>query len=80
VAEIGSNWEGDVEKAWKIIKECYEAGADAVKFQMWRSEDLYDYKFKKYELTFHKAIQIKSYCDEIRVRPPRLLVRLLLRI
>ena len=41
VAEIGSNWEGDTKKAKKIIKECKKAGADAVKFQMWRAVDLY---------------------------------------
>ena len=35
VAEIGSNWEGSISKAEKIIQECKNAGADAVKFQMW---------------------------------------------
>ena len=41
VAEIGSNWEGNFSKAKKIIRECKKAGADAVKFQMWRATDLY---------------------------------------
>ena len=41
VAEIGSNWEGSITKAKKLILECKKAGADAVKFQMWRAEDLY---------------------------------------
>ena len=40
VAEIGSNWEGSFSKAKKIIHECKIAGADAVKFQMWRATDL----------------------------------------
>ena len=40
IAEIGSNWEGSVQKAEKIIRECKNAGADAVKFQMWRANDL----------------------------------------
>ncbi|SVD82531.1 uncharacterized protein METZ01_LOCUS435385, partial [marine metagenome] len=31
VAEIGSNWEGSVTKAKKIIRECKKAGANAVK-------------------------------------------------
>jgi len=65
VAEIGSNWEGDVKKAYQLIKECKEAGADAVKFQMWRAKDLYDWKYKKYELTFPKMVKIKQYADEI---------------
>ena len=40
VAEIGSNWEGNYTKAKKIIQECKKAGADAVKFQMWRAHEL----------------------------------------
>ena len=58
VAEIASNWEGNVTKAKKLIKECKKAGADAVKFQAWRAIDLYDEKhpnwkeIKKSELTF----------------------------
>ena len=40
IAEIGSNWEGNLTTARKIIRECKEAGADGVKFQMWRASDL----------------------------------------
>ena len=36
IAEIGSNWEGDLEKAKKLISKSKKAGADLVKFQMWR--------------------------------------------
>ena len=70
VAEIGSNWEGSVSKAKQIIKECKDAGADAVKFQMWRAKDLYSNShpqwnvIKKSELTFEKAAQIKKISDE----------------
>ena len=73
VAEIGSNWEGSFSKAKKIIKECKNAGADAVKFQMWRAEDLYDSKhpnwneIKKSELTFSMAKKIKKFSDEINI-------------
>ena len=42
VAEVASNWEGSIPKAKKLIKECKNAGADAVKFQMWRALDLYE--------------------------------------
>ena len=69
VAEIGSNWEGSVSKAKQIIKECKDAGADAVKFQMWRANDLYSTThpqwnvIKKSELTFEKAAQIKKISD-----------------
>ena len=70
VAEIASNWEGNVTKAKKLIKECKKAGADAVKFQAWRAIDLYDEKhpnwkeIKKSELTFKKAEKLKKYADE----------------
>ena len=70
VAEIGSNWEGDTRKVKKIIRECKNAGADAVKFQMWRAHDLYSHKhpqwkiIRKSELTSKKVEIIKKYADE----------------
>jgi len=70
VAEIGSNWGGDTKRAKKIIKECKKAGADAVKFQMWRAVDLYKKSHPnwkeiiKSELTFEKAKQIKKIADK----------------
>ena len=70
VAEIGSNWEGDTRKVKKIIRECKNAGADAVKFQMWRARDLYSQKhpqwkiIRKSELTSKKVERIKKYADE----------------
>ena len=73
VAEIGSNWEGNTIKAKKIIRECKKAGADAVKFQMWRADDLYDTKhpswkvIKKSELTFNQASMLKKFADKIKI-------------
>ncbi len=73
VAEIGSNWEGSIKKAEKIIRECREAGADAVKFQMWRATDLYMPKhpfwdfIKKSELDFEKAKKIKKIADKNKI-------------
>jgi len=67
VAEIGSNWIGSVDRAKELIKKCKEAGANAVKFQMWRADDLYDGKYKEYELTFEKAKKIKGYCDSLGI-------------
>jgi len=69
VAEIGSNWEGDIKKAKKIIRECKNAGADAVKFQMWCASDLYSKKhpqwntIRKSEVTSEKAEKMKKYAD-----------------
>ena len=65
VAEIASNWEGDVQKAKKLVLESKKAGANAVKFQMWRSHDLYSKThpkwniIKKSELKFEQVKKIK---------------------
>lgn len=73
IAEIASNWEGDIRIAKKIIRKCKLAGADAVKFQMWRAEDLYSIKnplwkfIKKSEVTFDKARKIKKFCDQNKI-------------
>ena len=70
VAEIASNWEGSIAKAKKLIKECKKAGADAVKFQVWRAADLYNEKhpnwkeIKKSELTFEKIKLLKNFADK----------------
>jgi len=73
IAEIGSNWEGDLTKARKIITKCKKVGADAVKFQMWRANDLYTkhhplWNFiKKSEITFEKAKKLKYICDMVGI-------------
>ena len=73
VAEIASNWEGSISKAKKLILESKKAGANAVKFQMWRANDLYSKEntqwkiIKKSELTFKKAEKIKKYADSIGI-------------
>jgi len=73
VAEIASNWEGSFTKATKLIQESKNAGADAVKFQMWRAHDLYNNKhqnwkfIKKSEITFEKAKKLKKIADKIGI-------------
>ena len=73
IAEIGSNWEGSIAKAEKIIKACKKAGADAVKFQMWRAEDLYskdmpEWKnIKKSEIDFGIARKLKRISDKNQI-------------
>jgi N,N'-diacetyllegionaminate synthase len=72
IAEIGSNWEGDLSIGKKIIKECKKSGANAVKFQMWRAEDLYPShslfkKIKKTELSFKNAEKLKNFADNIGI-------------
>ncbi len=41
VAEIGINYDGEREKALKMIDAAVDAGCDAVKFQVFRSERMY---------------------------------------
>ena len=73
VAEIASNWEGSFSKATKLIQESKNAGVDAVKFQMWRANDLYNNKhpnwkfIKKSEITFDKAKQLKIIADKVGI-------------
>ena len=73
VAEIGSNWEGNLTKAKKLIRLTKNAGADAVKFQIWRAEDLYSTNhpkwknIKKSELNFKNVKTLKEYADEIGI-------------
>ena len=73
VAEIASNWEGSFVKATKLIQESKNAGANAVKFQMWRAHDLYsnkhpNWKFiKKSEITFEKARKLKKIANKIGI-------------
>ena len=72
IAEIGSNWEGNLSIGKKIIKECKNSDADAVKFQMWRAEDLYPShplfkKIKKTELSFQNAEKLKNFADSIGI-------------
>lgn len=70
IAEAGSNWEGSIITAKKIILECKNAGANAVKFQMWRASDLYSTNhpkwnvIKKSELNFDKAKTLKKFSDK----------------
>ena len=72
-AEIGSNWEGNYVKATKIIRECKKAGVDAVKFQMWKAEDLYNKshpnwdEIKRSELSFQMAKKLKKYSDKQKI-------------
>ena len=72
-AEIGSNWEGSYVKAKKIIRECKKADVDAVKFQMWKAEELYNKshpnwnEIKRSELSFQMAKKLKEFSDKQKI-------------
>ena len=53
IAEIASNWEGNLKIAKEIIKKSKEAGADAVKFQV-----------KNIEKSFSKELLDSTYVNE----------------
>src|SRR3972149_3457797 len=44
IAEIGSNHNGDMELAKKLIRSAKETGADCVKFQSWSKETIFSRK------------------------------------
>lgn len=64
IAEIGSNWDGDMELAKDTITACKKAGADAVKFQLWKTEIVYpnNPENKKWELSFDQCKELEHYC------------------
>ena len=79
IAEAGSNHNGNLEQAKKLIDIAVEAGADAVKFQIFQAENLYskyapEFSYLKGKNTYEliKSIEtprewikeLARYCDE----------------
>ena len=50
IAEIGSNFDQDFEKACKLIEEASDAGANAVKFQLFNADNLFPQKDGPYKI------------------------------
>ncbi len=73
IAEIGLNHNKDIELAKKIIEKAKESGADAVKFQVYQTEelikdDLEVFKlFKSLELNYEEIKILKDYSKEIGI-------------
>lgn len=61
IAEIGSNHNGDMELAKKLIREAKEAGADCVKFQSWSKDSIFSRK--KYEDNYFVADDYRDRVD-----------------
>ncbi len=72
VAEAGVAHDGDPKRAFELIDVAVRAGADAVKFQIYRTRDLIDHKrrpelylrFKKKELPFEAFEKLERYSLE----------------
>lgn len=61
IAELGSNHNGDMALAKKLIIEAKEAGADCVKFQSWSKDSIF--ARKKYEDNYFIADDYRSRTD-----------------
>ena len=73
IAEVGINHGGEIKKAFKLIDEAKEAGADAVKFQTYKTEKRVKKSspifniLKKSELKFDDFVKIKKYADRKKI-------------
>jgi len=73
IAEIASNWNGSEILGKKIIEKASKAGADYVKFQMWKATDLYEIthpnwnEIKKSEMKAKTARKFKKYSDSFEI-------------
>ena len=69
IAEIGSNWDGDIELAKDHIMACKEAGADAVKFQLWKTDIVYpnNPENKKWEMSFKQAKELYLFARQVGI-------------
>lgn len=61
IAELGSNHNGDMEIARRLILEAKEAGADCVKFQSWSKETIF--ARKKYDDNYFIADDYRDRSD-----------------
>tara|TARA_Y100000996_G_C22536315_1_gene648377 strand:+ start:398 stop:1402 length:1005 start_codon:yes stop_codon:yes gene_type:complete len=71
IAEAGLNHNGDIDLAKKMIDKSKYVGADAIKFQTYKSENFLSEKseyfdfFKNVELSFEEFREIKEYADNL---------------
>ena len=74
IAEIGINHNGSLPLAFKLINSAKRAGADAVKFQTYITEERAPKNspifniLKKCELSFEDFKKIKIYCDKKKIK------------
>ena len=71
IAEIGQNFNGDLESAFRMIIAAKENGADVAKFQLYNAKELftkegnpwYEYNCKT-ELSYNDVKKLKQVCDD----------------
>jgi len=70
IAEAGINHNGNFNTAKKLIQKAKNAGADAIKFQTFRADDLISSKspsfkiFKKMELDFQDFLELSDFAKK----------------
>ena len=73
IAEAGSNHNGDLNQAFRLIDIASTSGADAVKFQLFKAEDFLEkssknYKFlQKYEFKKEWLERLIKYCKKKKI-------------
>ena len=72
IAEIGSNHNQDLSEAFNLIDIAKKVGANAVKFQIFRAEDLYknkslQNKVRKYEFNTSWYKKLNDYCKTKKI-------------
>ena len=73
IAEIGMNHNGDINLAKEMINAAKEAGANAVKFQTFNTEDFLNKNFfdyeerKKYELSKNEHLELFGYSNKLEI-------------
>ncbi len=66
IAEAGVNHNGNVELAYKLCDAAKEAGADAVKFQTWKTENLITHSVAQAEYQAQNTGKVESQFDMLK--------------
>ena len=66
IAEAGVNHNGDLEKGKRLIEVAVEAGADAVKFQTWRTDLIVTQSAKQANYQIQNSGKIESQYDMLK--------------
>ena len=73
IAEIGSNYDQNLKKAFQYIELSKKLGADCVKFQLFEASNFFEnkdknyYLFKKNELPIKWLKKISIYCKKKKI-------------